>query len=117
MAARGLKIAALGALLLVGSCASPQKTPVAPPPAPPKPAPLSVAPAPLAIAPPPKDACGAGALQYLVGRSRTDIPVPVDPSRRRVACTTCPITQDFVTWRQTILYDAHTGLVTSVRCG
>ncbi len=117
MAARGLRIAALTALLLAASCASPRKTAVAPPPEAPKPAPLAVAPAPLAIAPPPKDACDAGSLQYLVGRPRTDIPVPVDPSRRRVACTACPITQDFVSYRQTILYDAHTGLVTSVRCG
>jgi hypothetical protein len=30
----------------------------------------------------------------LIGRPRTMIPVPLDPNRQRVACTTCPITDD-----------------------
>ena len=64
----------------------------------------------------PADRCGAAELGWLVGRPRTEIPVPVDPSRRRVACTTCPITEDFRPDRLTILFDADTGLVTSVRC-
>ena len=33
--------------------------------------------------------CDASALAYLVGHPRTEIPVPVDPSRRRVSCTGC----------------------------
>jgi hypothetical protein len=66
---------------------------------------------------PPKDACGAGPLQYLIGRPRTEIPVPVDPGRRRVVCSTCMITQDYIASRLTIVYDSGTGLVKSVRCG
>ena len=117
MAARGLRAWATLALILAGSCAAPRPAP--PPPAQPAgPAPLDVAPPPpLAVAPPPKDACGAGALQYLIGKPRTEIPVPLQPGLRRVACTTCPVTQDYVPYRQTILYDTQTGLITAVRCG
>ncbi len=63
------------------------------------------------------DACGARSLQYLVGRPRTEIPVPLQPSMRRVVCTTCPMTQDFAPLRQTILFDADSGVVREVRCG
>ncbi|MFI4977002.1 MAG: hypothetical protein ACHP84_20920, partial [Caulobacterales bacterium] len=63
------------------------------------------------------DSCGAAQLQSLVGKPRTEIPIPLEPSLRRVACTTCPITQDYSPSRQTILFDAETGLVTSVKCG
>ncbi|MFI4933704.1 MAG: hypothetical protein ACHP7N_03725 [Caulobacterales bacterium] len=106
---------AMLALLVIGACAAPPAK--APPPAP-APAPVIAPPPPAPVAQAaPKDACGAVDLQYLVGRSRTEIPVPVEPSRRRVSCTTCPITQDYVPYRQTILYDAETGLVTSVKCG
>jgi hypothetical protein len=63
------------------------------------------------------DTCGAGALAYLVGRPRTEIPVPTDPSRRRVTCTTCPVTQDLRPDRQTVTYDAATGRVVGVTCG
>jgi hypothetical protein len=70
-----------------------------------------------APAPRPSDSCGAGPLQYLVGRPRTDIPVPVNPSKRRVVCSTCAMTMDYIPDRQTITYDTQTGRVTSVRCG
>jgi hypothetical protein len=117
MAARGLKSWATAMLILAGACTAPH----APPPLPAKPAgpaPLAIAPPPpLSVAPPPKDACGAVALQYLIGKPRTEIPVPLQPGMRRVACTSCPVTQDFVPYRQTILYDAGTGLITSVKCG
>ena len=56
-------------------------------------------------------------LSYLVGRSRTEIPVPVDPSHRRVSCTTCPVTMDYMPDRTDILFDARTGLITEVKCG
>jgi hypothetical protein len=70
------------------------------------------------INPPPKpDLCGASALTYLVGRPRTEIPVPVDPAGRRVSCTTCAETEEPSETRQSILFDAETGLVTSVGCG
>lgn len=61
--------------------------------------------------------CDAAGLAYLVGRPRTDIPVPVDPSHRRVACTTCLAPQDYRPDRTDILFDAKTGLITAVKCG
>jgi hypothetical protein len=120
--------AALALALLAAACAAPPQAttstttappsapPVieAPPPAPPPPVPpprLSQAPRPA------RDACGAAALAYLVGRPRTEIPIPLEPGRRRVLCATCPIDRDVQPWRQTILYDDRTGLVTSVACG
>ena len=70
-----------------------------------------------AAPPGPNDQCGAADLAYLVGKPRTEIPVPVDPSKRRVVCTTCPMTRDYRADRQTITYDAATNLVVSVACG
>jgi hypothetical protein len=63
------------------------------------------------------DQCGAAALQYLVGRPRTEIPVPLQPSTRRVVCSSCVITQDYRADRQTIVFDSDTGLIKSVGCG
>jgi len=81
-------------------------------------APVTSAPAP-AAAPIKSSAgtCDAANLAWLVGRSRNEIPVPVDPARRRVACTRCPVTDDYRPDRTDIRYDAVTGLVTSVKCG
>lgn len=119
MAQGSLRIAAIAAAMALCACTGPQgPAPTAPPtaataPTPPPPPP------PAAPAPPPKprDSCGAAALQYLVGRPRTEIPVPVNPAMRRVVCSTCMITQDLIPGRQTITYDVKTGLVMSVRCG
>jgi hypothetical protein len=76
------------------------------------------------IAPPPASDiqpiaahCEAASLAYLVGKPRTEIPVPVDPNTRRVSCTTCPVTQDYLPGRTDILFDAQTGLITAVKCG
>lgn len=63
------------------------------------------------------DLCKAGALQYLVGRPRSEIPVPVEVVNRRVVCTTCPVTMDYSPYRLNIFYNAGTGLVEQVRCG
>ncbi|MDZ4375935.1 MAG: peptidase inhibitor I78, partial [Phenylobacterium sp.] len=63
-------------------------TPADPEPPPPPPAAPEPAPAP----PPVADSCGAAKHQYLVGRPRSEIPVPVKPEQQRVACTTCPVT-------------------------
>jgi hypothetical protein len=56
-------------------------------------------------------------LRGLIGRPRTEIPVPIDPSRQRVACTTCPVTQDFNPARLNIFFDADTGRIKEIRCG
>ena len=63
------------------------------------------------------DVCKAGEMQYLVGRQRSEIPVPVDVVNRRVTCTTCPITEDFSAYRLNIFYNADTGVIEQVRCG
>lgn len=65
----------------------------------------------------PPDTCGARPLQYLVGRPRTEIPVPVDTSNRRVTCATCPITRDLREDRLNIFYDADSGIIEEVKCG
>ncbi len=129
MAQRGVRLGLWLTVALVSACATPEPKPAPPPPTPPKPAPSSPMPtaptlppaaAPAPQAPPPTpsaDACGAGALQYLVGKPHTEIPPPVYPSRRRVVCSTCVMTQDYEPSRLTILFSAATGLVTSVKCG
>jgi hypothetical protein len=61
--------------------------------------------------------CNADELQWLVGKPRSQIPVPVDVVNRRVACTTCPITEDYSPYRLNIFYNQQTGLVEQVRCG
>lgn len=70
-----------------------------------------------ATSPPSSDQCGAAALQTLVGQPRTAIPVPVDVSHRRVACTTCPLTEDYSPSRLNILYNRDTNLIERVFCG
>lgn len=68
-------------------------------------------------APDPSDTCGASRLQYLIGRPKSEIPVPTNPQMRRVTCTTCPITMDYSPQRLNILFDQATGIVREVRCG
>ena len=97
-------------LLLLASCGGAAEPP---PPAPALPPPPRVAEPP----PPPADTCGARTMQHLVGRSRTEIPVPVNPARQRVACTGCPITQDYSPERLNFFFDADTGIIREVRCG
>lgn len=63
------------------------------------------------------DLCKADENQWLIGKPRTEIPVPVDVINRRVACTTCPITEDYSPYRLNIFYNQQTGLVETVRCG
>lgn len=106
------RAAAAGALLALAACASPP--PKAPPPAP------SAAPPPVARSPAPAptaDACNAAELKPYIGRPRTELPAPIWPDRERVACTTCPITQDFRSDRVNVFFDAGTGIVKEVRCG
>jgi hypothetical protein len=63
------------------------------------------------------DQCGAADLAGLVGKPRSEIPVPIDPTRRRVYCTTCMVTQDYDPARLNIVFDAQTGLIKQVKCG
>ena len=64
-----------------------------------------------------QDFCKAGEMQYLVGRSKTEIPVPVDVVNRRVTCTTCPVTIDYNPARLNILFDESSGVIREVKCG
>jgi hypothetical protein len=95
----------LGALALAGCGETPAKAP---------PSPNANA---LVVEPAAGRTCDAASLTYLIGKPRTEIPVPVDPSRRRVACTTCPVSEDYQPDRTNILYDAQTGKVTKLKCG
>lgn len=63
------------------------------------------------------DTCGAQEHLHLVGRPRSEIPVPAKPELQRVACTTCPITMDHNPKRLNFFFDAQTGLIKEVRCG
>ena len=64
-----------------------------------------------------KARCEAGEMQWLVGRTKAEIPVPVDVVNRRVTCTTCPVTQDFSPYRLNVFYDEKTEVIEQVRCG
>jgi hypothetical protein len=52
-----------------------------------------------------------------VGRPRTEIPVPLDPRRQRVTCTSCPGADDVDPSRLNFLFDAGTGRIRQIRCG
>lgn len=69
------------------------------------------------MAPISADMCKAGELQWLVGKPRTEIPVPVDVVTRRVVCSTCPVTEDYSPYRLNIFYNQQTGIVERVSCG
>jgi hypothetical protein len=100
---------ALGlATLILAAC-----TPTKPPPVNPEPARRP----PVTYPMPSNDQCGAAEHQRYVGRLRTEIPVPVNPSQQRVACMTCPMTMDFNPRRLNFLFDAGTGIVREVKCG
>ncbi|CAN5344942.1 hypothetical protein BH10PSE2_BH10PSE2_21840 [soil metagenome] len=64
-----------------------------------------------------QDLCKARDLQWLVGRSKAEIPVPVDVVSRRVVCTSCAVTMDFSPYRLNIFFNEQTGVVEQVRCG
>lgn len=63
------------------------------------------------------DTCQAAALQYLVGKNKAEAPAPVDPSKRRVTCSSCAITMDYRPDRLDIVFDKDTGTITAVKCG
>lgn len=103
--------------LFIGACSSkkPKKIVVSQPPAtvvvPYKPAPIKPKQAVVV-----NDQCQAKELQYLVGRPRTEIPIPLYPHKRRVVCLSCVLTADVNLERQTIIFDEKTGLIRSVKC-
>ncbi len=102
----------LAGLLAMFACATPEPQAARAPPPPPK------VEAPRAMpAQEPKDSCGAMPLQYLVGKPKSDITVPVDPTKRRVSCTSCPVTMDYNPERLNIFFDADTGIIKEVKCG
>lgn len=114
--------AVLVAAIWTAGCASPKPAPVVPAVEP------TVAPEPVVLpsepAPPPSgvnridgDLCKADDHQWLVGRSRAEIPVPVDVVNRRVTCTTCPMTDDYSPYRLNILFNQASGRIEQVRCG
>ncbi len=109
----------LGLALLLASCSSAPEPKPAPPPPPNTPtAPPAIAlPATPPASEPEKDQCGLKDAQAFIGKPRTSLPAPVDPSRWRVACTTCPVTMDYRPDRLNILFNADTGVVQQVKCG
>ncbi|HEX3366954.1 peptidase inhibitor I78 [Phenylobacterium sp.] len=122
----GVALAALLAACAAPSYPTRQTAPTAPA-ADASPAPTPPPPAPVLATPVPRprpiggvagsDACGASQMQGLVGRPRSMIPVPIDPNRQRVACTTCPAAEDSDPTRLNFLFDADTGVIRQVRCG
>ena len=118
MGEAGVRIVVLAALVALAGCTS-KYLPVddagrhtAAPPVEPSAA-AATPPAPTA----PPDTCGAADLAYLVGKPKTEIPIPVDLTKRRVTCESCPRTMEVRPDRQTILFDDATKLVKSVTCG
>ena len=103
----------LGAAVLalaLAACSSP--SPDAPEPS--RPEPIATQPA---DPTPEADRCGASQAQSFVGKLRTEVPIPVDPEKQRVACTTCPVTMDFREDRLNFFFDAATGVIKKVSCG
>lgn len=117
---RPLAGAILGLAILLAGCASdspqPQPNDVSPP-LPPPSEPVEPTPEPPPSVASNTDQCGAADFQKLVGRRRSEIPVPVLPALQRVACTTCPVTQDYNPRRLNFFFDAETGIIKEVRCG
>ena len=98
------------AVLALAACATPPPEPA------PQPPPLA-APPPVVQPPAPADTCGADQVRHLIGRPRTEIPVPLRPDLQRVACTTCPVTLDHNPNRLNFFFDAQTGIIKEIRCG
>lgn len=109
------RLGLIGVVLVLASCSSgpPAPAPMPPPATPTAPPALALPAAPE----PEKDQCGLKDAQAFVGKARTDLPAPVDPSRWRVACTTCPVTTDYRPDRLNILFNPDTGVVQQVKCG
>jgi hypothetical protein len=114
-------VAGLAFAALAGSGARPQPAePLSAPAQPAAPAQPSTPPQPQPMPYPTTAAapeCEAASLAWLVGKPRSAIPVPVYPSLRRVYCSTCLVTQDYMPGRTDIVFDTETGVITAVKCG
>jgi hypothetical protein len=88
----------------VGGCSYYPTPPSPPPPAPPEPR------------HPPIDACGAGALQYMVGRPIEDLS-PYGRHEQRVIGQQSYFEDWYNPERLTVIFDEATGRITRVRCG
>ena len=108
-------LAALGGALVLAACSS-SPTEVTPP-QDSYPAVAPTQPSATGVGQLSRDQCGAADLQGLVGKLRTEVPVPIDPAKQRVACTTCPVTMDFSPERLNFFFDAVTGVIKEIRCG
>src|SRR5580692_141722 len=89
-------VAGAALALLFGAAARPQPAPPLSGPAQPL---VAETPAPTPRPPAASASCEAASLAWLVGKPKSAIPVPVDPSLRRVYCSTCMVTQDYIPGR------------------
>lgn len=65
---------------------------------------------------PPSDACGAAALQYLVGRPQSALAAMTFPQTTRLIGPDMAVTMDYSAERLNIRYDRR-GIITAVECG
>lgn len=107
--------ALIAGAVLLGACTTGPVAETAPPAA--YAVPAAPARAYAAISTEPPDRCGASAVAWLVGRPKSEIPVPADLSNRRVQCTACNRGQAIVPQRLNIYFNPDTGLVEQVQCG
>jgi hypothetical protein len=63
------------------------------------------------------DQCRSGELTWLIGKAKAKIPAPRDGETRRITCTQCTVTMDYVPARLNILYDKKTGIIRKLKCG
>ena len=104
----------LAATLAAAGCAAPEPSASAPPASP-----IADAPPPVASTFPPagQDTCRAADYRALVGADHRDVPVAPDGLVFRVACTTCPVTEDFNPRRITFYFDDADGRIVRLACG
>lgn len=61
--------------------------------------------------------CDAEPYLVLIGKNKSEIPEPPLGISFRVACTTCPVTDDLRTDRLNFYFDEATGVIKEVKCG
>lgn len=66
---------------------------------------------------PADDSCGAGGLQWLVGRSKDEIPATLPARSVRIVADNQPVTLDYSPDRLNVIWDHQTMRVKEVRCG